>query len=112
MKDLANNTNPSPEEVKGWEEKNGKLTKVKVAGKDGEGEPQYFYFKRPNLSVLRLAQKDLLKNRDTLGYATIIIKNTVVNGLAVIENDEEILMALLPIADELTTSKVAEIEKN
>jgi hypothetical protein len=112
MKDLAINTNPSPEEVEQLEEKHGKLTKVKVAAKDGEGEPQYFYFKKPTLNVLRLAQKDLIKNRDTLGYATIIIKNIAVNGLEVIEKDEEVLLALLPLADEFTTSKIAEIEKN
>lgn len=110
--DTTKNTNPTPDQVKEWESKHGKITKVKVADKDGEGEPQYFYFKKPTLQILRLAQKDLVKNRDTFGYATIIIKNTALNGLDVIENDEEVLLALLPLADEFTTSKVAEIEKN
>lgn len=111
-KKLAELTELSPQQVSLLEAKHGKLTKVKVSDKEGEGKPQYFYFKRPSLQVMRLAQKELVKTRDTLGYAQIIIKNTAVNGLAILESDEEVMLAVLPLADEFTTSKVAEIEKN
>lgn len=111
-KNIAENTSPSEEQVKEWEAKHGKLTKVKVSDKDGEGVPQYFYFKKPSLNVMRLAQKELIKSRDTFGYGQIIIKNTVLNGLSVLESDEEVMLAVLPLADEFTTSKIAEIEKN
>jgi hypothetical protein len=110
--DIKSNTNPSESQVKELEKKHGKLTKVKVQDKDNEEESQYFYFKQPSLSILRLAQKELVKSRDTVAYGEIIIKNCIVNGVEAVLADEEIMIALLPLADEFTTTKIATIEKN
>lgn len=104
--------NPTFEQVKALEIKYGKLKKATVKFKEGSDEVYTFYFKTPKLQELRLANKKLVETRDTISYAEVIIKSCAVNGKQHIIENEDDLIALIPLADELASSKIAEIEKN
>ena len=110
--EFSDKTDLTKEQVSELEKKHGKLVKMEVGDKDGMDEPMYFWFKRPDLNTIRLAQKKLINDRDVMAYSTIIVRNSVLNGLDVIDNDEGALIALLAVADEITTNKVARIVKN
>ncbi|GAB4129599.1 MAG: hypothetical protein Fur0027_14590 [Raineya sp.] len=109
MQELSKNTNPSPEELQAWEAKYGKLKKVVL--KAEEGEDMVFYFKKIDLKTLRLAQNAITQEKDSIKYAEIVLKNSVINGSAYLE-DSEVFLGLLPIVDKLLTSRVAVLEKN
>lgn len=105
--------NPTPQQIEALEIKYGKLKKATVKYKDGSSDLVHtYYFKTPRLMELRLANKKLVETRDTISYAEIIIKSCVVNGKQCIIDNEDDLIALVPLADELASVKVAEIEKN
>ena len=109
MQDLSKNINPTAEELQAWEAKYGKLKKVSL--KAEEGEDMVFYFKKIDLKTLRLAQNAITQEKDSIKYAEIVLKNSVVNGSAYLE-DSEVFLGLLPIVDKLLTSRVAVLEKN
>jgi len=108
--ELSKNTQPTDEQVSQWQEQYGRLKKAVV--KDAENEEEMaFYFKKIDLKLLRLANQVLTQEKDTVKYAEVILKNTIINGLDCLE-DSDVFLALVPIVDKLLTSKVASLEKN
>lgn len=109
---LEENVNPTKEQVAAWQEEHGKLLHFELA--DDEGETMHFYFKRSyknKRQVLALATKKLVNEKDLHGYAKILINNALVNGHAVVEQDDDVFQALVPVTDKLATRYTANLVK-
>jgi hypothetical protein len=110
---LDNLTQPTPEQVEAWVKQYGRLKKATIKDAEGDkaGEEMVFYFKKISLDALRLANQALTQDKDNIKYAEIILANSIVNGLNYLK-DADVFIALLPIADQLLTNKIATLEKN
>lgn len=114
---LKQNTSPTEAEVSAWTTSYGKLRKIEVNTEDEEGNPvppMRFYFKRniPNkISMLTLANKKLQENKDSFAYGKIILNAFAVNGQDILNNNEDVLIAVMPLVDSLVTTATAQLGK-
>ena len=112
---IKTNVKPTAEEIAAWEAQYGKLRQIEVNRENEQGviETLIFCFKKnyPNKKMLvGTAQKALL-DKDLMKYNEIIIKNSVVNGLDVIELDFEVFMSLTSHVDKIISESVATLVK-
>jgi hypothetical protein len=111
MIDNDKNINPTAEQVAAWEEKYGKLKKVVLKSTEEGEADMVFYFKKIDLKTLRLAQNAITQEKDNIKYADIVIRNSILNGQAYLD-DSDVFLGLVQVVDKLLTSRVAVLEKN
>lgn len=114
---IESNTNPDEATVAAMKEKYGKLIKITVSpdDEDGDGgEPTHvLYFKkryRQKKEIMMQAAAALQEKR-MQKYIEIIIFNSLVNGDKIVKEDDDVFLALMPIADKFFTSYKAVLGK-
>ena len=106
---LEQNTSPTEQMIKDWKTQYGKVIQIDL---DEEGEQKLTFCFRPidSMTVVEMANRKLA-DKDTLGYAKVILANSIINGSAHLDNPQ-IFMALIPVTDKLITNKTLSFKKN
>ncbi len=95
--------NPSPEQLAAWETQYPGFKQVSVD--DGK----LVCFKRPDRTLVGMANAILSTTRNPTKYGEILLKNCQLNWQEATATDDELYYALLSIVDSLISAKTAEI---
>jgi hypothetical protein len=101
--DFSTNTTPTDAQLDAWKTQYGKV-KVFAVG------PHTFAFKQPTRDLVKMANAELVKTKSPDRYSEVIIKNTLLNGQALVASDDEIYFALQGVVDKIVTSYSVELK--